>query len=211
MSIKAVIYVFLMSCVMFSCTTRSHDNVQKVEHTLNVSSGTVDRYYVHSGDLECRYIDVWFPEDYSADKKYAVVYMHDGQMLFDVGNTWNLKEWKVDEAMTAISQSSDVRDAIVVGIYNNVQKRHNEDIPSAFLQYMSKNIPSSEGHKFYYDHGTVGLDSNYGTHQEKVDLLMEQSGYTSENFCSKVFEGEDHNEDYWANRLNIPLTFLLKE
>lgn len=93
-----------------------------------------------------------------------------------------------------------------IGTFEN-----NEDIPSAFLQYMSKNIPSSEGHKFYYDHGTVGLDSNYGTHQEKVDLLMEQSRYTSENFCSKVFEGEDHNEDYWANRLNIPLTFLLKE
>lgn len=30
-------------------------------------------------------------------KKYAVLYMQDGQMLFDSSVTWNRQEWKVDE------------------------------------------------------------------------------------------------------------------
>lgn len=30
-----------------------------------------------------RNVDVWLPEGYDASNKYAVLYMHDGQMLFD--------------------------------------------------------------------------------------------------------------------------------
>ena len=43
-----------------------------------------------------RPVDIWLPEDYSEDKKYNVLYMHDGQMLFDSTTTWNKQEWKVD-------------------------------------------------------------------------------------------------------------------
>ncbi|MDB9720763.1 esterase, partial [Winogradskyella sp.] len=36
-----------------------------------------------------RPVDVWLPDNYSEDKKYAVLYMHDGQNLFDSTTTWN--------------------------------------------------------------------------------------------------------------------------
>lgn len=32
-------------------------------------------------------------------KKYAVLYMHDGQMLFDSTINWNHQEWGVDETV----------------------------------------------------------------------------------------------------------------
>ena len=43
-----------------------------------------------------RNVDIWLPENYNEKLKYQVLYMHDGQMLFDASNTWNKQEWKVD-------------------------------------------------------------------------------------------------------------------
>ena len=42
-----------------------------------------------SKNITPRPIDVWLPENYSPKKKYAVLYMHDGQNLFDSLSTWN--------------------------------------------------------------------------------------------------------------------------
>jgi predicted alpha/beta superfamily hydrolase len=44
-----------------------------------------------------RNVGVWLPQNYSPKKKYAVLYMHDGQMLFDSTVTFNKTEWGVDE------------------------------------------------------------------------------------------------------------------
>ena len=41
-----------------------------------------------------RTVDIWLPKNYSKSKKYSVLYMHDGQMLFDGTTTWNKQEWK---------------------------------------------------------------------------------------------------------------------
>ncbi len=49
-----------------------------------------------------RNVDVWVPENYDRSKKYAVIYMHDGQMLFDSTITWNHQEWMVDETLTRL-------------------------------------------------------------------------------------------------------------
>ena len=59
----------------------------KIEHFDNFKSSFVD----------VRNIDVWLPDDYSEEEKYAVIYMHDGQMLFDNNITWNKQSWEVDE------------------------------------------------------------------------------------------------------------------
>ena len=58
------------------------------------------------------------PKNYSENQKYAVQYMHDGQMLFDSTNTWNKQEWGVDEKMNELTNDSEIRNTIVVGIWN---------------------------------------------------------------------------------------------
>lgn len=75
-----------------------------------------------SAFIEKRNIDVWLPEDYSDDKKYAVVYMHDGQMLFDSKTTWNKQEWGVDEVFGKLIKEGKIRDCIVVGIWNSANR-----------------------------------------------------------------------------------------
>ncbi len=75
-----------------------------------------------------RNVDVWLPAGYSPRKKYAVLYMHDGQMLFDSTTTWNRAEWGVDETLCKLMASKRIKQCIVVGIWNTA-KRHPEYFP----------------------------------------------------------------------------------
>jgi len=68
--------------------------------------------------IKPRPVDVWLPENYSKEKKYSVLYMHDGQNLFDSTTTWNKQEWKVDEWATKLMSEDRIKDVIVVGIHN---------------------------------------------------------------------------------------------
>ena len=97
---------------------------------LTVSSGKVVRIEnFQSKFVAARNVDVWLPEGYSPAKKYNVVYMHDGQMLFDSTQTWNKKEWKVDEVFSKLISEKKIEDCIVVGIWNNGAERIAEYFP----------------------------------------------------------------------------------
>ena len=72
---------------------------------------------------------------------------------------------------------------------------------------MKAHLP--EGCRVYMDHGTKGLDSMYGPWQEKMDAVFREAGWDASRYESLVFEGHDHNEDCWAQRLEHPLRFLL--
>ncbi len=76
-----------------------------------------------------RNVDIWLPEDYSSDKKYAVLYMHDGQMLFDSTTTWNKQEWMVDEIASKLMKEGKTRDFIVVAPWNISEIRHSNYFP----------------------------------------------------------------------------------
>ena len=76
-----------------------------------------------------RKVDIWLPSNYSKEKKYAVLYMHDGQMLFDARITWNKQEWMVDEVATRLMNDSIVKDFIVVAPFNINELRHSEYFP----------------------------------------------------------------------------------
>jgi predicted alpha/beta superfamily hydrolase len=94
------------------------------------SSGTIKRYEdFPSKYVEARNIDVWLPENYAPEKKYAVLYMHDGQMLFDSTSTWNHQEWGVDETLGRLMKEKKIRDCIVVGIWNTGRTRSAEYFP----------------------------------------------------------------------------------
>ncbi len=61
---------------------------------------------------------VWTPPSYGRDPRarFPVLYMHDGQNLFDPAFTNYGKEWGMDEAITRLSRRGDLREWIVVGI-----------------------------------------------------------------------------------------------
>lgn len=61
------------------------------------------------------------PSYHSSDRRYPVIYMHDGQNLFDRGTGFAGQEWEVDETMQDLSAEG--IEAIVVGIpHMNAQR-----------------------------------------------------------------------------------------
>lgn len=95
-----------------------------------VTIGRVERLpALHSRFVSTRPVDVWLPADYQPTQRYAVLYMHDGQMLFDASQTWNQQEWQVDEVAGRLQQQGKLRPFIVVAIHNAGAARHAEYYP----------------------------------------------------------------------------------
>ena len=103
----------------------------------NVSQGQIVLVEnMQSEFVPARDIYVWLPADFAEDRQYAVLYMHDGQMLFDASTTWNGQEWGVDEIATGLMSGGSVRDFIVVGIPNAGRDRHIEYFPQKPFEAM---------------------------------------------------------------------------
>ena len=94
------------------------------------SGGRVVRHEnFSSAYVAARNVDVWLPASYTPKKRYAVLYMQDGQMLFDSTTTWNKQEWGVDEILSTLMEQGKIRECIVVGIWNGEKSRHAEYFP----------------------------------------------------------------------------------
>ncbi|NBU81140.1 MAG: esterase [Flavobacteriaceae bacterium] len=283
-----------------------------------VSSGKIEHFdNFKSSFVDARNVDVWLPDGYNVEEKYAVIYMHDGQMLFDNKITWNKQAWEVDETAGELNAEGKTKKFIVVGIWNNGQKRHFEyfpqkafmklsaeekefvskslklkkrinetfnpisdnylkfivtelkpfidktfstktdrkntfiagssmgglisiyaiceypdvfgaaaclsthwtgifqlednPVPAAFFDYMRTYLPDPRTHRIYFDYGDQTLDQLYFSLQLTANDIMREKGFNNANWKTLLFPGKDHSEKSWAERLSIPLEFLLKE
>lgn len=103
-----------------------------------VSTGSIKRLDgLTFNAIDPRPVDVWLPDGYPANAPYAVLYMHDGQMLFDATETWNHQEWTVDEVAGTLQRSGDVRPFIVVGVHNRSADRHAEYQPQRAFERLN--------------------------------------------------------------------------
>lgn len=93
--------------------------------------------------IKPRPVDVWLPKTYSKDKKYAVLYMHDGQNLFDSTTTWNKQEWKVDDWASKLMNDNKTKDFIVIGIHNIPQLRWQDLFPQKAFDYINEKTRDS--------------------------------------------------------------------
>ena len=81
---------------------------------------------IHRGDfpselIRPRPVDVWLPEGYdsASGDRYPVIYMHDGQMMFNhITSPYAGMDlfWDVDKAITRLVRDGEIRPAIVVSI-----------------------------------------------------------------------------------------------
>lgn len=79
-----------------------------------------------------RYKRIWIylPEDYASGRRYPVLYMHDGQNLFEDTCSY-AGEWGVDEYLDSLKKGA----CIVVGIDHGGEKRFNEYNPYAHARF----------------------------------------------------------------------------
>jgi predicted alpha/beta superfamily hydrolase len=85
--------------------------------------------------IEPRRVDIWLPPEYRqhAERRFPVLYMHDGQNLFDPELAFTGVDWGVDEGIERLSQAGVIHPAIVVGIWN-VEKRWLDYLPQRPLE-----------------------------------------------------------------------------
>ena len=66
-----------------------------------------------------RTIIVWTPPGYeNSTKRYPVLYMHDGQNIFDPNTSYLGIDWQIDETADSLIRKNQIEEILVVGIYN---------------------------------------------------------------------------------------------
>ena len=96
-----------------------------------------------SNYVTSRNIDIWQPDLKDTNQKLAVIYMHDGQMLFDSLITWNKQEWNVDETVQRLLNKDSIRPVLIVGIHNTPNRRREYFPNKAFDLIEDKSLADS--------------------------------------------------------------------
>lgn len=127
-------------------STSTDTNVTRNDSIPNPKEG-ISKQKVSKGTLKCypdfpsknissRAVSVWLPAGYKEGDACDVLYMHDGQMLFDASATWNHQEWKVDEVLGELITTKKVRPTIVVAI-DNTSDRLLEYFPDKVIDLLA--------------------------------------------------------------------------
>lgn len=116
-----------------------------------------------------RRVWIYLPTDYaSSSKRYPVMYMHDGQNLFD-NNTSFAGEWGIDETLSQMEKDG-YSGCIVVGIDNGGAQRINEYSP-----FINPSYGGGQG-ELYVDFLVQTLkpyiDKNYRTLEDRNNTLI---------------------------------------
>ena len=67
-----------------------------------------------------RDIIVWLPPGYNnnVNRNYPVLYMHDGQNIFDPSTSFTNIDWQMDESADSLIRKNEIEPLIIVGIYH---------------------------------------------------------------------------------------------
>ena len=141
-----------------------------VKNVVGQITGTVKYHRNFKGkNLLDRDIIVWLPPNYNNNERYDVLYMHDGQNLFDPKTSSFGIDWSVDETIDSLITSKKIKPLIVVGIYNT-KDRSSEYLPAEkgkdYMQFLVHQlkpfIDSTYRTKSGREHTSVGGSSMGG-------------------------------------------------
>ncbi|MBO6792505.1 MAG: alpha/beta hydrolase [Balneolaceae bacterium] len=162
-----------------SCT--QNKPVELVNPVLAVTGKVIEHDDFSSNFVDSRNIEVWLPEGYDAeDDRYQVLYMHDGQNVFDPNTSYNGNDWMVDEALTELIAQNNIEKTIVVAIWNSGITRFPEYMPQkpanvmnseavqkSVIRNSGKAIFSDDYLKFIVEELKPFIDANYRTKPER--------------------------------------------
>ena len=102
---------------------------------------------------------VWLPPSYDMfpNRRYPVLYMHDGQNLFDPTTAYTGHDWRIDEVAESLFTKKRVREFIVVGINNS---------PDRLVEYSDSDLGRAYGN-FVVNIVKPMIDSAYRTRPER--------------------------------------------
>lgn len=122
----------LLSCGLLGCQTLSPVAAPAATPVLqrqNVSrnSSLTGTFKLHA-QVTSKYVQqprnvwVYLPPGYTPTQRYPVLYMHDGNNLFDRSTAFGGSEWQVDENAERLIRAGQMRPVIIVGIGNTAAR-----------------------------------------------------------------------------------------
>lgn len=98
--------------------------------------GTIDTLQFQFNNQELA-VYVWKHSQHNDSISSKVIYLNDGQMLFDTTNSWNKQAWQIDETLELLISEKQIDQYIVVAIPNLGKRRDACYIPQDLLDYVS--------------------------------------------------------------------------
>jgi enterochelin esterase-like enzyme len=105
---------------------------------------------IGAGVLSNRTIDVLLPPGYhdQPGRDFPVLYMHDGQNLFDDKLSYSGQSWRAGDTASRLMQENAIEPAIICGIWNT-SKRIGEYFPQRVLEQTVSDIHDNWFTKYY--------------------------------------------------------------
>jgi len=118
-----------------------------------------------------RALRIYLPPSYGENpaKRYPVLYMHDGQNLFDAKTAAYGAEWRIDETINGLVAMGKMDEVIVVGI-DNTPDRIPEYTPCCDAKYGGGKLDAYE--RFVIDTVKPWVDANYRTLPGKENTAL---------------------------------------
>ena len=180
--IRRLTLALLLLAPLAPVAAQAEDKSQRVPRV--AAGAVVDLGVLQSRHADPRRVVVWLPPTYRpGGPRHAVLYMHDGQNLFDTATAGYGMEWQVDETLDRLIRRGEVRPTIVVGIWNT-PKRLREYVPAkAFghlpAQYMDRvrglygGDPLSDGYlKFIVEELKPRIDRDFRVHRDRANTAI---------------------------------------
>jgi predicted alpha/beta superfamily hydrolase len=112
-----------------------------------------------------RFLRVWLPPGYddpeNRARRYPVLYLNDGQNLFEPATSFTGVEWQVDETADRLIRENVVAAMIIVGIDNGGKARLREYMPYRSLQPMMMRVQGNRYPDFLLNEVAPFIARNY--------------------------------------------------
>jgi predicted alpha/beta superfamily hydrolase len=152
------------------------EEIQQTDTKLHSVAPTVIRVEAATGDLRLhefrsrifnntRFLRVWLPPGYddpaNAGQRYPVLYLNDGQNLFEPSTSFTGVDWQVDETADRLIREGVIPPMIIVGIDNTGPNRIREYMPYRSLQPVILRVQGSRYPNFLIKEVMPFIARNY--------------------------------------------------
>ncbi|MEK4295146.1 MULTISPECIES: alpha/beta hydrolase [Paenibacillus] len=169
--------------------------------------GVVAKGTVHIDKLGERRIFVYLPAGYETDdERYSVVYMHDGQNVFNTNTSSLGKEWRVEEIIDQLVADGTMEKVIVIGIASSDGSERGKE----YVPFPEKSIPtdgtSAEEFTQYFIKTVIPyVDGAYRTIPDRDHRMIMGSSFGG---IQALWMGYQHPETFSAIAALSPATWV---
>ncbi len=137
-----------------------------------------------------RDVHVWLPPDYEADpaRRFPVLYLHDGQNVFDASTAFAGVEWGVDESAERLVHERRIEPPIIVAIDHAGARRADEFAPTPDAHRQAGGHADRYG-RFLVEELKPSVDATFRTHPDAAHTAV---GGSSLGGLVTLFLGLEH-------------------